>query len=175
MIAVLLFPGPDILYNPASWGELFIFNALCFCLNGHMDTTTQTYVPWGRTFEEYLRMFSLTDNELSGRILGCSDGPSAFNCELTQRGGDVVSIDSLYQLTSQQIRSLIDETFPEAMETFHRKKALFIWKNLQSVHKLGRMRLSAMNEFLSDLEWGKMEGRYLEGNLPAILILGLRN
>lgn len=133
-----------------------------------MDTRTQNYIPWGRTFEEYLTMFSLTDNDLSGRILGCSDGPSAFNCELTQRGGDVVSIDSLYQLTSQQIRKLIDQTYPEAIETFHRKKALFIWKNLQSVHKLGRMRLSAMNEFLSDLEWGKMEGRYIDGNLPAI-------
>ena len=133
-----------------------------------MDTTANHYIPWGRTFEEYLGMFSLTDNDLDGRILGCSDGTSAFNSELTQRGGDVISIDSLYQLTSQQIRDIIDQTYPEAIQTVHRKKALFIWKNLQSVHKLGRMRLSAMNEFLSDLEYGKLEGRYIDGYLPAI-------
>lgn len=131
-------------------------------------TATQPYIPWGRTFEEYLTMFSLTDHDLSGRILGCSDGPSAFNSELTQRGGDVVSIDALYQFTSEQIRKLIDETYPEAIKTFHRKKALFVWKNLKSVHKLGRMRLSAMNDFLADLEWGKREGRYIHGALSTM-------
>lgn len=112
-------------------------------------------------------MFTLTDNDLSGRILGYSDGPSAFNCELTQRGGNVISIDSLYRLTGQQIRKLIDETYPDTIQTFHRKKALFIWKNLKSVHKLGRIRLSAMNDFLADLEWGKLEGRYLDSDLAT--------
>ena len=133
-----------------------------------MYTATQKYIPWGRTFEEYLSMFSLTDLDLSGRILGCSDGPSSFNCELTQRGGNIVSIDSLYRYTSQQIRKLIDQTYPDAIQSFHHKKSLFIWKHLRSVHALGRMRLTAMNEFLADLEWGKMEGRYLEGALPII-------
>ena len=133
-----------------------------------MTIAAQQYIPWGRTFEEYLSMFSLTDHDLAGRILGCSDGPSAFNVRLTQMGGDVVSIDSLYQLTSQQIRKLIDETYPEAIQTFHYKKSLFIWKYLKSVHRLGNMRLSAMNDFLADLEWGKMEGRYIGGSLPMI-------
>ena len=31
---------------------------------------------WGRSFEEYRRMFSLSDADLSGRILGCGDGPA---------------------------------------------------------------------------------------------------
>lgn len=115
-------------------------------------------------------MFSLTDDDLTGKILGYSDGPSAFNFELTQRGGQVVSVDSLYQYTSQQIRKLIDETYPETIQSFHRKKALFIWKNLRSVHKLGRIRLTAMNDFLADLEWGKLEGRYIQSDLPAIPI-----
>ena len=133
-----------------------------------MSIRTETYTPWGRTFEEYLTMFSLTDNDLSGKILGCSDGPSSFNSELTQRGGQIVSVDPLYELTPEQIRKLIDDTYPEAMRSFHYKKSLFIWKNLRNVHAMGRMRLDAMYEFLSDLEWGKMEGRYLAGNLPII-------
>lgn len=36
-------------------------------------------VPWGRTFEEYCAMFALTAADLRGRILGCGDGPAAFN------------------------------------------------------------------------------------------------
>jgi hypothetical protein len=30
-------------------------------------------IPWGRSFEEYRRMFALADEDLAGRILGCGD------------------------------------------------------------------------------------------------------
>ena len=30
-------------------------------------------IPWGRSFEEYRRVFALTDEDLAGRILGCGD------------------------------------------------------------------------------------------------------
>jgi hypothetical protein len=43
--------------------------------------------PRGRNFDEYRRMFSLGDDDLSRRILGCGDGPASFNQELTARGG----------------------------------------------------------------------------------------
>ena len=33
-------------------------------------------IPWGRSFEEYRRMFALSDADLAGRILGCGDGPA---------------------------------------------------------------------------------------------------
>jgi hypothetical protein len=33
-------------------------------------------IPWGRSFEEYRRMFALTDEDLAGRILGCGNGPA---------------------------------------------------------------------------------------------------
>ena len=33
-------------------------------------------IPWGRSFEEYRRMFALTDENLAERILGCGDGPA---------------------------------------------------------------------------------------------------
>jgi hypothetical protein len=34
-------------------------------------------IPWGRAFEEYARMFALTDVDLAGDILGCGDGRPA--------------------------------------------------------------------------------------------------
>ena len=33
-------------------------------------------IPWGQSFEEYRRMFALTDENLAERILGCGDGPA---------------------------------------------------------------------------------------------------
>jgi len=29
-------------------------------------------VPWGRSFDEYRRMFALSDCDLRGRVLGCA-------------------------------------------------------------------------------------------------------
>ena len=33
--------------------------------------TLDQVVPWGRSFDEYRRMFALSDDELRLRILGC--------------------------------------------------------------------------------------------------------
>jgi len=56
----------------------------------------ENVVPWGRSYEEYLRMFDLRPDDLKRCILGCADGPASFNSELTRRGGGVVSVDPLY-------------------------------------------------------------------------------
>ena len=42
-------------------------------------------IPWGRSFDEYRRMFVLTGDDLAGTILGCGDGPASFNAEATAR------------------------------------------------------------------------------------------
>ena len=39
-------------------------------------------LPWGRSFDEYRRMFDLTAEDLKGSILGCADGPASFNAEM---------------------------------------------------------------------------------------------
>ncbi|MCI5142695.1 MAG: SAM-dependent methyltransferase, partial [Candidatus Electrothrix sp. ATG1] len=35
-------------------------------------------VPWGRSFQEYVAMFALSEDDLGKRILGCGDGPASF-------------------------------------------------------------------------------------------------
>ena len=47
-------------------------------------------VPWGRTFDEYVAMFSLDATDRSRSILGCSDGPASFNAEGIERKVKVV-------------------------------------------------------------------------------------
>ena len=42
-------------------------------------------VPWGRSFDEYVRMFGLTDLDLGKTILGCGDGPASFNATMRSR------------------------------------------------------------------------------------------
>jgi len=54
--------------------------------------------PWGRSFDEYQRMFALSDADLHSRILGCADGPAGFNAVATGRRLRVTSCDPLYGL-----------------------------------------------------------------------------
>jgi len=70
-------------------------------------------VPWGRSFAEYKKMFSLSANDLDRKILGCGDGPACFNAELTKAGGDVVSVDPIYQFNGQEIYSRINDVYPQ--------------------------------------------------------------
>lgn len=68
-----------------------------------MTFTLDQIVPWGRSFDEYVSMFALTDADLTGRILGCGDGPAGFNAEATRRGCRVISCDPLYRCSASTI------------------------------------------------------------------------
>jgi SAM-dependent methyltransferase len=133
-----------------------------------MSFTLENIVPWGRSFDEYVAMFALSDADLQGRILGCGDGPASFNALLTRRGGQVLSVDPLYRFAVDDIRRRIGETFAEVMEQTRRNRHEFTWTSIGTVEELGRLRMSAMEEFLSDYCRGVEQGRYVEGELPHL-------
>ena len=131
--------------------------------------TLSSVVPWGRSFDEYRRMFALTDADLAGRILGCGDGPASFNAELTRRGGRVVSFDPLYQFDQVQIRQRIDDTSAEVLAQARENAHEFVWDDaIPDVDALKRVRMAAMTTFLDDYEAGRREGRYVDAQLPAL-------
>jgi hypothetical protein len=128
----------------------------------------QEVVPWGRSFNEYCRMFHLTDENLQRSILGCADGPASFNAEMSRRGHRVISCDPLYQLTSDQIKQRIDATYDEVIRQTRQNEEKFAWNRITSLDELGRLRLQAMSNFLDDFERGKREGRYIAAELPDL-------
>lgn len=125
-------------------------------------------VPWGRSYMEYASMFALSDADLQLRILGCGDGPAGFNSELTKRGGNITSIDPVYALDAAQIKSRISETCDTVMAQMRENQNDYVWNTISSVEELGRIRMSAMDAFLSDFESGKRENRYIAGELPSL-------
>ena len=125
-------------------------------------------VPLGRSYEEYVDMFALTPPDLSGRILGCADGPASFNAVHAANGGRVVSIDPLYGFSARQIRERIEETFPSAMDRVRSNRSAFVWTRIASANELERIRMKAMDRFLHDYPLGASEGRYVAGELPRL-------
>jgi hypothetical protein len=134
-----------------------------------MAFTLEKVVPWGRSFDEYRRMFALTDAELAKRILGCADGPASINAELTASGGSIVSFDPIYEFSADEIRLRIDTTYPQMIEQTRQNIDEFVWTaDLPDPDALGRRRRATMNCFLRDYESGGHEERYITANLPAL-------
>ena len=163
--AVLLRPLP--FRDPARLVEVFEQppNLLISCF---LMFTLDKVVPWGRSYDEYCRMFALTVADLQGRILGCGDGPAGFNAVATRRGTRVVSCDPLYAFESAPIRQRIDETAEEILEQTRRNYSEFVWTEIASVEDLRQMRINAMEQFLADYDSGTSEGRYIAAGLPAL-------
>jgi hypothetical protein len=101
--------------------------------------TLDQVVPWGRSFDEYRRMFALTEADLRQRILGCGDGPAGFNAEATRRGGSVTSCDPIYQWDTAQIRDRIALTYDQILDQTRRNAGEFVWDAIPSVEALGRV------------------------------------
>ncbi len=133
-----------------------------------MGFTLDKVVPWGRSYNEYVSMFALSEADLKLPILGCGDGPAEFNSILTKRGVSVISVDPIYTFDAAQIRSRIAETYETVMTQMHKNQNDYIWDTIASVEELGRVRMSAMDTFLLDYEAGKNEGRYIAGELPLL-------
>ena len=125
-------------------------------------------VPWGRSYNEYTAMFALSADDLQGRILGCGDGPAAFNAECSSRGHSIVSVDPLYRFTRADIAQRIDETYPVVAEQTRANAHEFVWKHVADPDALVALRRVSMETFLADYDAGKAAGRYVEGELPAM-------
>ena len=130
--------------------------------------TLDEVVPWGRSFDEYRRMFALSDADLGRRLLGCADGPASFNAEATRRGTRIVSCDPLYQWTTREIGSRVENTYPRVLAETRRNAGAFVWRSIPSVEELGRVRMATMRTFLSDFKAGKRAGRYVAAALPLL-------
>jgi hypothetical protein len=130
--------------------------------------TYESAVPWGRSFDEYVRMFSLNETDLGGKILGGADGPAGFNARMAELGHRVVSCDPLYQFSSAQIQKRIDETYNDIIAQTYDNIDRFNWATITSVEELGRVRRAAMDSFLADYDAGKRDGRYVSAELPHL-------
>lgn len=133
-----------------------------------MAFTLDSVVPWGRSFAEYVSMFSLSEADLAGRILGCADGPASFQAEAHARGIRVTSVDPLYRFSAPEIESRIHATCPSVVEQLRQNRDQFVWEHLDSPEYVGEVRIAAMQQFLRDFPQGKAEGRYRAEGLPAL-------
>jgi hypothetical protein len=133
-----------------------------------MAMKLEKVVPFGRSLDEYIKMFNLTEADLQKRILGVGDGPASFNSEATKKGYKVASIDPVYQFNGWEIQQRFDEVVDNIIEQIKASPNDWVWSYHQSPDNLRSNRVKTLQEFLSDYDEGKQQGRYQIGELPNL-------
>ena len=133
-----------------------------------MDFHYKNIVPWGRSFDEYLDMFNLSEEDLTRDIVGVGDGPASFNVRMFQRGTPIVSVDPIYRCSEAELRQRIQETYEDVIAQARLNQDKFVWTKFSSVDELAEIRMQAMDEFCRDFESGKQQERYIDASLPNL-------
>jgi hypothetical protein len=133
-----------------------------------MGLRLEAVVPWGRSLEEYIRMFKLTPEDMQGNILDCAGGPASFNAEMTSQGDRVISCDPVYQFSAVEIEQRIRDTYPIVMDGVRANYDAYIWTQISSPEQLGKVRMETMRQFLADFPGGLQQKRYQVAELPNL-------
>ncbi len=125
-------------------------------------------VPFGRSFDEYRRIFALSEEDLGRRIISVADGPAGFNAEMRRRGFNVISVDPVYEFTGREIERRFREVVDNIIGQVKATPGDWTWTYHKSPDGLRRNRERALETFLADYDAGKAEGRYVVGSLPHL-------
>lgn len=125
-------------------------------------------VPFGRSFDEYRRIFALTGEDLDKKIISVADGPAGFNATMKKRGKIVTSVDPLYEFSAEDIKRRFYEVVDNVIDQVRATPGDWTWTYHRSPDGLKANRVRALETFLPDYEQGKKEGRYVTGELPHL-------
>ncbi|MNM33442.1 hypothetical protein D3C81_440610 [compost metagenome] len=121
----------------------------------------------GRTYEEYLAMFGLTEEELAGLdILDCPGGACAFTAGASRAGARAVSSDIAYEFPARVLEQKGQEDIVHTLEKMESARAGFRWDYFRSVDELAEHRHRALRECTEDMELHPE--RYVPAVLPKL-------
>jgi hypothetical protein len=128
----------------------------------------ENIVPFGRSLDEYIHMFTLTEEDFSRSILSVGDGPASFNAEGTKLGYQIKSIDPLYIFTADQIRARFNAVIDNIIDQITNTADDWVWTYHKSPAALRTHREQVMDLFAADYAAGKASNRYEVGEMPTL-------
>ncbi len=124
---------------------------------------------FGRSYDEYLRLFALDAAALSRRrILDVAAGPASFAAEASRRGLDVTAVDPLYGCTPAALRAHIHLDYARMFARMRAQPGLFRFERFRSFAEAEADRTAAAQGFLTDYDAHFVHGRYVGGALPRL-------
>lgn len=121
----------------------------------------------GRTFEEYVKMFDLSAEQMAGkRILDCPSGACSFTAVASRQGVDVTAADTAYYYAAEELERKGLQDIEHAMEHMEKAQANYIWDEYQSVAGLKLTRMQALRDCAADMK--QAPERYVPAVLPEL-------
>lgn len=121
----------------------------------------------GRTYNEYMSMFDLTEEQLQGRrILDCPAGACSFTAEASAHGFDVIATDIAYTFDTDSLHAKGQQDIAHMLEHMQTAEHEYDWTMMQTIEQLGNTRLFALETFCQDR--AQHDQRYIFGTLPQL-------
>ena len=121
----------------------------------------------GRTFEEYLDMFSLSKEELQGKkILDCPAGACSFTAVGNKLGLDITACDIAYYHSGEDLKNKGLQDIEHAMEHMQKAQNNYKWDYFNDIEGLRKHRLSALQDCVNDMR--ESNERYIPVTLPYL-------
>lgn len=121
----------------------------------------------GRTFDEYMKIFSLTLDEMKGkRILDCPSGACSFTAVANHSGFDVTACDIAYHFEVEDLKRKGYQDIEHAMKHVETDKLNYVWEYFKDIDALKSERLHALNDCCADML--RFSNRYIPVTLPVL-------
>lgn len=121
----------------------------------------------GRTFKEYLDMFSLSLAELKGKkILDCPAGACSFTALGNKMGLDITACDIAYYHSRKGLEMKGLQDIEHAMEHMKKAESIYIWDYFKDIEGLREQRLCALKDCTRDMEASSEQ--YVPATLPLL-------
>ena len=104
----------------------------------------------GRTFDEYYKMFNISNINKNERILDVASGVSSFCAEARALGYDVTASDRIYCFSAEEIEEKCSKDLETTMEKMAEVKDLYKWEFFKDIEHLKMHRRKAYKAFIQD-------------------------
>lgn len=121
---------------------------------------------WGRTLEEYRKIFSLYKLTPQTKIISIADGPSTFNLQLREIGLQAISVDPIYNLSVDNLKACFEESYLFNKNFFYQYPDKFNLTSSEEVETLLSKRRKTFENFIND--YIQNRNNYQFGKLPAL-------
>ncbi|EJL25863.1 class I SAM-dependent methyltransferase [Brevibacillus sp. BC25] len=123
-----------------------------------------------RSYQEYVDMFSLTDEILSMEpILDVGAGASSFTAEVCQQGREAIAVDPLYQIKPEEICTKGKREIEESTQKLAGIAHTLHWEYYGSLDEHQQNRERSLEQFIAAYRADEGIGKkYVSGLLPDL-------
>lgn len=121
----------------------------------------------GRTFEEYMKMFNLTVEEITGKsILDCPGGACSFSSQARKLGADPTAVDIAYEYGIDELEVKGYQDIEHTMKQMEPVQNIYVWDQFGSIQGLKEERTRAITDCIADMRM--FPDRYVASVLPDL-------